>query len=105
MNKHTPGPWEVRKPILRGKYRGDFSIGPKSHEGYNQDPVFCHLSKGRDDIQAANAALIAAAPELLEAARDAHAVLTMADRSTDWWNERVRVLGRLQEAFAKSEGR
>ena len=62
---HTPGPWAVDRP-LKGKYRGDFAIVPKHPEtGRVVGPAFAYLAKGRDDIQEANARLIAAAPDLL----------------------------------------
>lgn len=60
--QHTPGPWRIVR-YQRGKYRGDFGIAPR-HE---LDPVFCFLCKGREDIQQANARLIAAAPVQHEA--------------------------------------
>lgn len=68
--KHTKGPWKVVRP-MKGKYRGDFAIVPQSkHSTEASGPAFCYLAKGREDMQEANARLIAAAPELLEALVD-----------------------------------
>ena len=55
--KHTPGPWEARGP---GTERAWISAGPI-------DIACTRAVKGHD--HAANARLIAAAPELLEAAK------------------------------------
>ena len=52
--KHTPGPWTYRKD-------DDSIIAP--HEGLQ----VCQLNDGTNSQCEANAALIAAAPELLEA--------------------------------------
>ena len=59
MSKHTPGPWSV---ILRGE-RGTFHIPQaQKHEAENADDgVDGHT------VSSANARLIAAAPDLLEA--------------------------------------
>lgn len=67
---HTPGPWIIKRPF-KGKYRGDFSVHPES------GPSFAYLAQGREDIQSANARLIAAAPDLLEAANKALPLLVI----------------------------
>ena len=63
--KHTPGPWKYRRI---GARRGPVRLTDKTFvvtpEG---GPAFAYLPEGRDDIQEANALVIAAAPELLEA--------------------------------------
>lgn len=68
--KHTKGPWKVVRP-MKGKYRGDFAIVPQSkHSTESSGPAFCYLAKGREDMQEANAKLIAAAPALLDVLND-----------------------------------
>jgi len=63
VGKHTPGPWRFthdrafEKPI---RIREKFSIVPQG------GPAIAFLPEGRIEIQKANSALIAAAPELLE---------------------------------------
>lgn len=67
---HTPPPWN-RAEIMRGKYAGSIGIYPADRTA----PAFAILPRGRQDIQAANAALIAAAPLLLAAVKNARALL------------------------------
>lgn len=62
MATHTPGPWEVneRGDCVSGTYVGEssgfmFVLAERPHSGYGRD------------VFAANARLIAAAPEMLEA--------------------------------------
>ena len=57
---HTPGPWKVDRPYIRGAGRAIASLEPGRNEGED----------------AANARLIAAAPELYEALEAAYLVLT-----------------------------
>lgn len=64
MNKHTPGPWKA------GQYLGSLrqfvihmDVGDK---GQGSDVAFTSITFGSDET-IANARLIAAAPELLEA--------------------------------------
>ena len=65
MNKHTPGPWKVQKP--------DHFVDGLSHFVVSDHPSvsYFHIAEmgthdGREQA-AANARLIAAAPEMLEA--------------------------------------
>ena len=62
MSKHTPGPWEI-KPHFDPAYR--HISGPK-HKALAQ-VVWCVDEEERSPDCEANAHLIAAAPELLEA--------------------------------------
>jgi hypothetical protein len=62
MTKHTPGPWEIKRHPDSG-YK--FISGPK-HSGLAQ-VVWCMEEEERSPECEANAHLIAAAPELLEA--------------------------------------
>lgn len=62
MGKHTPGPWTV---ILTGS-RGSFHIREAAkHEA--EEAI--HTENDGHDVSSANARLIAAAPDLLEALR------------------------------------
>jgi len=57
--KHTPGPWFV--PV------GDeFRVRAHTRSGLNVSVVLCRNDEGGEEEGAANARLIAAAPELLE---------------------------------------
>lgn len=62
MSKHTPGPWKVRQ--RRTKPPHDYEIEDSCPEGHGL--VYVRMHNGE---QEANARLIAAAPELFEAAR------------------------------------
>lgn len=60
---HTPGPWKVDRPYIRGAGR-----------------VIASLESGRNEVEdAANAPLIAAAPELFEACTLAMDVMNNED--------------------------
>ena len=62
MSKHTPGPWEIEEHYHSG-YR--WISGPE-HSQFAQ-VVWCMEDEDRSPECEANAHLIAAAPELLEA--------------------------------------
>lgn len=77
MSKHTPGPWEIVGIHIYTALGGINAKGSKAHatDGWNiatVNPWACTNEDGVDedlqaDEQRANARLIAAAPELLEA--------------------------------------
>lgn len=56
MNKHTPGPWEVKTN----------SIGNPTVESSSSMFIICHTPLATNETRC-NARLIAAAPEMLEA--------------------------------------
>lgn len=87
MSKHTPGPWSFDGAI-NVAYAGYFSVGFPDGSG------FCVPY----DIGEANARLIAAAPDLLEALQ-VLANVTAADNSP----KRIREIA--LAAIAKAEGR
>ena len=62
MSKHTPGPWEIKRHFDPG-YK---FISAPTHSGLAQ-VVWCMEDEERSPSCEANAYLIAAAPELLEA--------------------------------------
>jgi len=78
---HTPGPWRIEGPTLKG---------PK----YNLGSVNSH----KTTEGAANAALIAAAPDLLEALRAAYSDIQRCPGHT------IDMLGRIEAAIAKATG-
>jgi hypothetical protein len=61
---HTPGPWAITK----GAY-GALNVGPASLAHPGKEATHYALDRGRDLLaqRAADAALIAAAPDMLEA--------------------------------------
>ncbi len=113
MNKHTPGPWNILP--LEGKYYGaEIEIGENSVKvwtpNYSASP-FASVREiangwepedGRDhveDVQSyANACLIAAAPELLEALEKIALAASATVCNTDW------IAGHARDAIAKARG-
>lgn len=106
MSKHTPGPWEIRRPahITWNGPTGAFEI-------YAGDKLICQRPWAEGNPQAikeheANASLIAAAPDLLDACEEAIALIEGWDSGATEADVR-RVMGLLNTAIAKarSEGR
>jgi len=93
MSKHTPGPWKV-------EHRGYKYIVSKSRDGYITRDV-CRMdgSTMAAFAQEANARLIAAAPELLEALKDALQLLEVYGGD---FEEATR--NQARAAIAKAEG-
>lgn len=98
MNKHTPGPW-----IAFGGGMGDTrivaAVGSRAAGKLICDCAFTHALEGAE-FQA-NAQLIAAAPDLLDIAREAYDYLStiVENRANLTWLAKVR------DAIAKAEGR
>jgi hypothetical protein len=90
MSAHTPGPWYAVKPTedVTAKQDGWFIVDRADEMGHNV------LYGWPDDVLEANALLAAAAPELLQACRDA--LFACA-------NTKLRHV--LETAIAKAEGR
>ena len=65
--KHTPGPWRSRNRLGSGNWKDERSIGVESFEWIIAD--VCGDIDHTDEARA-NARLIAAAPDLLEALAD-----------------------------------
>jgi hypothetical protein len=82
---HTPGPWQAKRGTIVGE------------AGAGRIVAILDTVDEHDD---ANARLIAAAPELLEAARMLEPLLA-SDKSNDWNEELVT----LRAGIAKAEGR
>jgi len=102
MSKFTPGPWEY---LCETGYAGDYPYS-KAHRvkiGKETLTIGCHGYdwEGGKEIEA-NAHLVAAAPELLEACKDALAFVEELDRrgiAQEWSGE-----GALKAAIEKAEG-
>ena len=93
MSKHTPGPWEANGVIVtagRESFRALFDCKPIS------------MTLSAEECEA-NAQLIAAAPELLEAcikAHDALLALHVCDKDRGWCGD---IRETLKQAIAKAE--
>ena len=90
--KHTPGPWHAGTMNETGQ-----AIFPESG-GFN----ICILSPVRDYNQEANANLIAAAPELLEACKTGARMLL---RNTLQDSEDTEIYKQMKKAVSIAEGR
>ena len=118
MSKHTPGPWKV-EPTLRPDWDddplGEYTVQPAADrlteryfatDGDSPDNEYtAEIGTAQLDAihaeNAANARLIAAAPELLEACRIALEELNLwADTGAD----QEYSIGFLEAAIAKAEG-
>lgn len=97
MTKHTPGPWAVEDPM--GFELSIVEAGKPPHEW--RFIASCALPKGDDDQDFtarevhANAKLVAAAPEMLEA-------LQAAERWLDGWASAEPYIGVIRRAIAKA---
>ena len=91
MSKHTPGPWAL-------------SSGA-SHVIAARGGGICKLDSihGAYQDQAANAHLIAAAPDMLEALKRIEYGLTQDARTADGWTK-ADAVACAQAAIAKAEG-
>lgn len=91
MSKHTPGPWFVNDRYKQTKY-----IEARIGGGMLQEVAACGPTEVREQ-QEANARLIAAAPDLLDALEDALCFLAM-NGGYDYATNKARV------AIAKATG-
>ncbi len=103
MSKHTPGPWEVHI-IKRAGYRPSVWVGYREfvhYKLYRNGCVF-ELKKGQERIKSvpmspANALLMAAAPELLEALQmmiDAHPVPSSVCKSRPAYDAAIAAIAK-----------
>lgn len=101
--KHTHGPWEIQ------------SQGPTEQVYVIDNPrmnFVCRMEEGTQEQKTANALLIAAAPELLDALKEARSMLETASR---YFPKSIRNLDRfsllnvlantVNPAIAKAEGK
>ena len=90
--KHTPGPWEYQEEsdaythIVRAK----------------NNYMICHLSQNTSGATEANARLIAAAPELLEAIKYYFRVLDEVN-GKEWRDKPDHVTSKMFQAISKAE--
>lgn len=105
MSAHTPGPWFVTSS---GQ---PHDLVTSTHDDGLDDDV-CEVYGGNDDsdeVRAANAHLIAAAPELLAALKEAERALTVAVRHAcdmpDFDPGEHHVIKAARAAIAKAEGK
>ena len=112
---HTKGPWHTGQGNGEGSIFCECGRMRLESGGTTHYPV-CHISRGWDEGEdAANASLIAAAPEMLQALKNAREWLDelaglvqsgMFDAAEDWAGANaVSVDSTLAEAIAKAEGR
>ena len=97
MSNHTPGPWKLEAGRSFQTQGGNFflSYGKDRYGNPNWTASFCELD--------ANAALIAAAPELLTALTDLLNQLNGIG-IPDWHGAEGLSLEQAREAIAKAEG-
>ena len=88
MSNYTPGPWQVGDLSPKTIYKGDISFAEVYIEGVSQE---------RKAQAHANARLMAAAPELLEALKEMLETLEIFDLSFDCMHQ-------AWQAIAKAEG-
>ncbi len=94
MNRHTPGPWKMIKP------------------GHGHDTKYRCVQIGKDEMYTtlemlpADARLIAAAPELLEALkRMVDVCKTSTAHFKAWSGNEARGIEAMESAIAKAEGK
>lgn len=97
---HTPGPWTIigaTEVCRMGRSWAHVAVvsSPRGNGDSAGDPVPCRVTDDKFDEAAANAKLICAAPDLLDACKAARAAIGVKDR---------RVLGMLEKAISKAEG-
>lgn len=97
MGKHTPGPWKIVKDEeLPGAYRID-GFYSQIEEAYESNDPQSVIAMNEEDN--ANAALIAAAPEMFAALKHAEAAFDARGFSAGLGS----VLGTVKAAIAKAE--
>jgi len=90
---HTPGPWQANQLD-----NGHFTISTQQYVN------ICQMARNKEP-EGANARLIAAAPELLEALKE-YVTGTSAERNHSTCEERPCTLCKIaKRAIAKAEGR
>jgi hypothetical protein len=107
MHTHTPGPWIWKDDTLIAPN------APSDYEGYGGDPVVVETDSGVYPPRGVDRALIAAAPELLEALKkfqDAMLRFGNWDDGCFYYNNRSaselqRPIEAAWVAIAKAEGR
>ena len=101
--KHTPGPWVGAGPSFGDPLpRYTTEIVTEWEDEDEQRPVICTLPfRHYDHENEANARLIAAAPELLEALEE---IMKQTDQRSNYLIDHVYLIARAAIAKAKGEG-
>ncbi len=96
--QHTPGPWATSK----GAY-GALHVGPATLSHPGRDRALYSTQRGRDLLaqRAADAALIAAAPDMLAALQD---IMAESTRDDDDHDVIATIQGICRAAIAKAKG-
>lgn len=112
MSKHTPGPWKLQ---VRENHTSDVYVDDECAIGDRHLIAMViteWMNKNATAEDLANARLIAAAPELLNAAKLAHLqIVKLAERSfaesvdTEEWIAKNDAVNLLKAAIAKAEGK
>lgn len=101
--KHTPGPWEVRNDReFYTNHAQPYCIAQVSEDEDYEGKWICRCMDSWDKEMQYNARLIAAAPELLVAAKGALAALT---QNKTFPADIAAAKSFLQTAIAKAEGK
>jgi hypothetical protein len=106
-HKHTPGPWLVHPyGVQAGPHNPGFDVGPRGIAVATVIGEFHAVRPGPQTV--ANATLIAAAPELLAALRDAERWIAESESGIGRRSAEPKLNGRLvlreaQAALAKAE--
>lgn len=107
--KSTPGPWTVDATVALGAMGvwTDYATHP-GHDGAGYGSQICSMLPETFDIlreqRDANAKLIAAAPDMLEALNAAMPILTAYIHPDEFDGHAARALLMVREALAKAEG-
>ena len=107
MTKHTPGPWHIQNSNLHPMivaHDGTYVARAHSHEWPRMDGLNATAVQNAFEECEANAALIAAAPELLAALHHALAALDDAQKLHPHWIY-ADAQNAARNAIAKAEGR
>jgi hypothetical protein len=97
IEKHTPGPWRVREATERGIFYQSYVIGPPIDWPSDGEQIACRTPTGLGGRYLANARLIAAAPDMLEALDEADTAFAAFNVCGDCPQTR----GAIREAWAK----
>ena len=100
--KHTPGPWEFGPSHSSTGLAGQLVVRPAGEFPHGE--WVADVGSMYDDHRVANARLIAAAPELLEALKEVTMVLDRIFDVEDRTPEPNSISGRARAAIAKATG-
>ena len=105
---YTPGPWEVSNMHLNEAAGGVECLEVYAPNGKHASWVALVMEEpatGRKAEGEANARLIAAAPELLEALKDGIRLISTAHRRQDCYCDLCFWSGRMENLVTKAEGK